>query len=67
MNTQETRGRVKQIEGRAKEAVGKVTGDEALERKGSSERVEGVVEEGVGKARRKVGEVVEGAADAIRG
>lgn len=66
MRTQETRGKVKQIKGKAKEAVGKVTGDEKLERRGALERVEGVVEEGVGKARRKIGEVVEDVADAIK-
>ena len=66
MRTQETRGKVKQIRGRAKEAVGKITGDESLERKGSLERVEGAIEEGVGKARRKFGEAVEDVAKAIR-
>jgi uncharacterized protein YjbJ (UPF0337 family) len=65
MRTQETRGKVKQIRGRAKEAVGKVTGDGKLERKGSLERVEGVLEESVGKARRKIGEVLEDVAGAI--
>jgi len=66
MRTQETRGKVKQIQGRAKEAVGKITGNEKLERKGAIERVEGVLEEGVGKARRKIGEAVESVADAIK-
>jgi uncharacterized protein YjbJ (UPF0337 family) len=66
MRTQETRGKVKQIKGRAKEAVGKVTGDEKLERKGAMERVEGNIQEGVGKARRKIGEAVESVADAIK-
>lgn len=66
MRTQETRGKVKQIQGKAKEAVGKVTGDEKLERRGTMERVEGAVEEGVGKARRKVGEAIESVADAFK-
>jgi uncharacterized protein YjbJ (UPF0337 family) len=66
MRTQETKGKVKQIRGRAKEAVGKVTGDEKLERKGALERVEGSIEEGVGKARRKVGEAIESVADAFK-
>lgn len=66
MANQEVSGKVKKLKGRAQEAVGIVTGDEALERKGSRQRAEGAVEEGVGKARRKVGDAVAAVAKAIR-
>jgi uncharacterized protein YjbJ (UPF0337 family) len=66
MRQQETRGKVKNLKGRAKEAVGIITGDSALEQEGSRQRAEGAVEESVGKARRKVGEFVDGVAKAIK-
>lgn len=66
MGHQEASGKIKKLKGRAKEAVGIVTGDKALERKGSHERAEGAVEEGVGKARRKIGDAVADVAKAIR-
>ena len=66
MVSQETRGKVKKIQGRLKEAAGVVTGNRALERAGSLQRAEGAVQEGVGKARRNVGELVDGVAKAIK-
>lgn len=66
MKQQETRGKIKQVEGRAKEAVGIVTGDSKLEREGARQRVEGSVQEGLGKARRKVGEAIGRVAEAIK-
>ena len=66
MGHQESSGKVKKLKGRAREAVGIVTGDAAMERKGSRERAEGAVEESLGKARRKVGELVSGVAKAIK-
>lgn len=66
MREQETRGKVKNLKGRMKEAVGIVTGDKTVEREGSQQRAEGTVQENVGKARRKVGEFVEGVAKKIQ-
>jgi len=60
MEEQETRGKVKKLKGRVKEAAGIITGDKALERKGSHQRTAGAVQESLGKARRKVGELVDG-------
>jgi uncharacterized protein YjbJ (UPF0337 family) len=66
MKHQETRGKVKQVTGRAKEAVGVLTGDRALEQNGSRQRAEGAVQENLGKARRKVGEFISGVAKTIK-
>jgi len=66
MGHQETHGKVENLKGRAKEAAGIVTGDSKLEREGARQRVEGKVEENLGKARRKVGEVVDEIAKAIK-
>lgn len=66
MSQEETRGKAEQIKGRVKEAVGIVTGNHKLEQEGAQERASGAVREGVGSARRKVGELVEDVADAIK-
>lgn len=58
MSEQEIRGKVKKTKGKVKEAVGILSGDKKMERKGSVERAEGAIEEGLGMARRKVGEVL---------
>lgn len=66
MTHQETKGQVKQVKGRIKEAVGIVTGDKKLEKEGSHDRAVGGIQEAAGKATRKVGEAVEDLADAIK-
>jgi uncharacterized protein YjbJ (UPF0337 family) len=66
MKKQEVRGKVKKAQGRAKEVVGKITGDRALERKGARQRAEGAVQEGVGTARRKLAALADRIAKGIR-
>jgi uncharacterized protein YjbJ (UPF0337 family) len=66
MGQQEERGKVKKLQGRGKEIVGILTGDSALELEGDQDQIEGEVQESLGKARRKVGELVAGAAKAIK-
>jgi uncharacterized protein YjbJ (UPF0337 family) len=66
MTQQEVRGKVKKMKGRAKEAVGIITGDRALEQGGSRQRAEGAVEESLGKARRKAAEFVDEITEVIK-
>jgi uncharacterized protein YjbJ (UPF0337 family) len=66
MRQQETRGKVKKVQGRVKQAVGRITGNPGLEREGSRDVAEGAVQESLGRARRKVGTLVDRAARAIR-
>ena len=66
MGKQETRGKVEKLKGREKEATGTLTGNRKLEREGSRQRAKGAAQESVGKARRKVGELVDGIAKAIK-
>ena len=66
MANQETRGKVKQVKGRGKEIAGILTGNEKLEREGAKQRVEGSAQENLGKARRKVAELVDDVAEAIK-
>ncbi len=55
----EIKGKGKQVAGRAKEKLGKLTGNRDLEERGDQERFQGKVQDKVGKIRRKVGEAVE--------
>lgn len=66
MRQQETHGKVEKLKGRVKEAAGIITGNSVLEREGSRQRAGGAVQESLGKARRKVGELVDGVAKAIK-
>ncbi len=66
MTQQETRGQVKKVKGKVKEAVGILTGDKKLEKEGSLDRAVGGIQEAAGKVTRKVGEAVEELADAIK-
>ncbi len=66
MSDQELRGKVTKLKGKAKEAVGIISGNRKLEREGAHQRATGAVQESVGKARRKVGKAVEGIASAIK-
>jgi uncharacterized protein YjbJ (UPF0337 family) len=61
----EVKGKGKQVAGRVKEHLGRLTGDRDLEDKGEQERFEGTVQEKAGKVRRKVGEAIEDLGDRI--
>lgn len=63
---QETMGKVKQLKGRAKEAVGILIGDRELESEGAIDRKAGAVQETLGKARRQVGDALHGIAKSIK-
>jgi uncharacterized protein YjbJ (UPF0337 family) len=54
-----------QIKGRAKEAVGALTGDKDLKSDGQSDRVAGEVKEKLADAGDKVEEVIDKAKDAL--
>ncbi len=58
-------GKTEQVEGKAKEAVGSLTGNEDLESKGKSERLVGETKEKVGHAKDKVEEVIEKGEDKV--
>lgn len=59
MKQQEARGKMNNLKGRVKEAVGIITGDSKLEHEGLGQRAKGAVQEKVGKARRKVSELLD--------
>ena len=51
---QSLKGKVKQVQGNAKEAVGVLTDDERLKVEGKIDRAKGVVLEAVGKVEQKI-------------
>lgn len=66
MSSQETRGAVKKVKGRVKEAVGIVTANKKLENEGARQRAAGEVQQTIGKARRKVSELADDLADTLK-
>ena len=65
-NKDEVKGKFDQAKGSVKEEVGRATGDGELESEGIADRAGGNIREGFGTARRKVGEAIEDAGDAIK-
>lgn len=66
MTKTETEGRLENVKGRVKEAVGIVTGDRKLESEGAQERAKGTLKKKVGKAVRKVGDILEDVAAKLK-
>lgn len=62
MNHQ-VKGKAQNLKGRAKQAVGAMTGNKELEAKGAVERAKGAVEELAGKAQRKLQHAADKARD----
>lgn len=62
MNKNTVEGKLEQVKGSVKEALGKVTGNDRLEAEGATEKVAGKAQEGVGKAQ----EAAKDAADKLR-
>ena len=54
MSKDEIEGRSKQIKGKVREEVGKLTDNKKEQVKGKIEQVEGDVQEGIGKIKRKL-------------
>ena len=66
MNRDELDGRVDQVKGKVKKAVGDLTDDERLHDEGAADEAAGNVQEGFGRARRKVGEAIEDIGEDIK-
>lgn len=66
LNKDEVEGKFDQAKGSVKEEIGQATGDRDLESEGMADRAGGNIQEGFGTARRKVGEAIEDAGDALK-
>jgi uncharacterized protein YjbJ (UPF0337 family) len=58
-------GKFDQAKGSLKQGLGKLTGDEEMRSEGASDKLKGDVKEGFGTAKRKVGDMLEDAGDAV--
>lgn len=65
-NRDEMEGKFDQVKGSVKEGFGRATGDEEMESEGSADKLKGDLQEGWGGTKRKVGDIMEDAGDAIR-
>jgi uncharacterized protein YjbJ (UPF0337 family) len=65
-NKDEMEGKYEQVKGSVKEGLGNATGDEELRSEGSADKLKGDVQEGWGGTKRKVGDMLEDAGDAIK-
>ena len=65
-NRDEMEGKYEQAKGSIKEGFGRLTGDEDMRAEGSADKLKGDVQEGWGGTKRKVGDMLEDAGDAIK-
>ena len=65
-NRDEMEGKYNQAKGSVKEGVGRLIDDEEMEAEGTADKMKGNVQEGWGGAKRKVGDMLEDAGDAIK-
>jgi uncharacterized protein YjbJ (UPF0337 family) len=65
-NKDEVKGKADQAKGRAKEAVGDLTGDDRMRGEGAADEIGGDVQEAWGKGRRKVGKALDDLGDNIK-
>ncbi|HZI18667.1 MAG TPA: CsbD family protein [Pyrinomonadaceae bacterium] len=65
-NRDEMEGKFDQAKGSVKENVGRAVGDREMESEGHGDQLKGDVQEGYGGVKRKVGDMLEDAGDAIK-
>jgi uncharacterized protein YjbJ (UPF0337 family) len=65
-NKNERAGKIDQAKGRAKQAVGDLTGNRKLKAEGQVDEAGGKVEEAVGQIQRKTGEAMKKISDAVK-
>jgi uncharacterized protein YjbJ (UPF0337 family) len=65
-NKNERNGQVDQLQGKVKQAVGTLTGDDDLKAEGQVDEAVGKVETAVGQTSRKAGDVITRVGDALK-
>ncbi|HEV2860343.1 MAG TPA: CsbD family protein [Pyrinomonadaceae bacterium] len=64
-NKDEVEGKYEQAKGSVKEGLGRLTGDDEMESEGAGDKLKGDIQEGWGGTKRKVGDMLDHAGDAI--
>jgi uncharacterized protein YjbJ (UPF0337 family) len=65
-NRDEMEGKYDQAKGSVKEGFGRLTGDDRMRAEGSADKLKGDLQEGWGGTKRKVGDMLEDAGDAVK-
>lgn len=65
-NSDEMKGKFNQVKGSVKEGIGRLTGDEDMQAEGNADKLKGDLQEGWGGTKRKVGDMLEDAGEAIK-
>lgn len=65
-NNDEMEGKFDQAKGSVKEGFGRITGDDKMQAEGSTDKLKGDFKEGWGGTKRKVGDMLEDAGDAVK-
>ena len=65
-NKDEVEGKYEQAKGSVKEGFGRITGDDDMRAEGSMDKLKGDVQEGWGGTKRKVGDMLDHAGDAVK-
>jgi uncharacterized protein YjbJ (UPF0337 family) len=66
LNKNERDGKVTEVKGKVKQAVGRATGNADLRNEGKADEVAGKTQAGIGKATRKVGEAIQNVGKRIK-
>ena len=64
-NRDEVEGKYDQMKGSVTEGLGKITGDDEMRSEGAADKLKGDVQEGWGGTKRKIGDMLDHAGDAI--
>ena len=64
-NKDEVEGKYEQVKGSVKETVGNITGDDDMRSEGAADKLKGDVQEGWGGTKRKIGDMLDHAGDAV--
>lgn len=64
-NNDEMEGKYEQAKGSLKEGFGRMTGDDEMRSEGAGDKLKGDLQEGWGGTKRKVGDILEDAGDAV--
>ena len=64
-NKDELEGKFDQAKGSIKQGIGNLTGDDEMRSEGAADKIKGDIKEGWGGTKRKIGDMLEDAGDAI--
>jgi len=58
MNNDQIKGRIDEVKGKVKQAIGIVVGDKKMEKKGQAKKIKGAVQAGIGDAKAEIKKIM---------